>query len=81
MAVKTITIDMEAYDLLAAEKREGESFSKVIKRRLRPAQTAAALLERLEQITLAEETLDRVEEVVSLRRESVAASPVIDLDA
>ena len=79
MAVKTITIDLEAYRLLAAEKREGESFSKVIKRRLRPERTARALLDDLDRLALAEETLDRVEERVRCRDDDVAASPIVDL--
>ncbi len=47
MALKRITIDCEAYDLLAAHKRPGESFSKAIKRLWRPRETARTLRENL----------------------------------
>jgi predicted CopG family antitoxin len=47
MAVKTITIDMEAYDLLARHKAEGQSFSQVIKAHFGEQPTAGRLLVRL----------------------------------
>ncbi|OGV81509.1 MAG: hypothetical protein A3K19_26005 [Lentisphaerae bacterium RIFOXYB12_FULL_65_16] len=78
MAVKTITIDMEAYGLLAAQKRGNESFSRVIKRRLAPERTAAALLARLPELALADDTLDEIDRRVAARRESPACSPALD---
>ena len=79
MAVKTITVDMDAYRLLAAEKREGESFSMVIKRRLGPERTARALLRRLPKLALAQDTLDEVSRLVEARAEHPAESPVLDM--
>ncbi len=78
MAVKTITIDMEAYELLATQKRGNESFSRVIKRRLRPENTASALLRRLDEVLLNEDALDRIEDVVAARAESLTASEPLD---
>ncbi len=80
MAVKTITIDMEAYDLLASQKENGESFSKVIKRRFGATRTGAELLSGLREIVLEEETLDRVDEVVTARADSAAESPALDVE-
>lgn len=74
MAVKTITIDMDAYELLASAKRAQESFSRVIKRRLRRT-TARDLLVRLDDVTLSESSLGRVQELVRARRDSIAKSP------
>lgn len=75
MPVKTITIDMEAYDLLAGEKHSNESFSRVIKRKFRKASTARVLLERLDELCLSDSTLRRLDKIVRARAESMAESP------
>lgn len=68
MAVKTITIDIAAYEALSKRKRANESFSLVIKRILREDRYSAKnLLNHLTAITLSDETLDAVEKQVRLR--------------
>lgn len=63
MAVKTIAIDLEAYEALARRKRPNESFSQVIKRAFKQeANTAAALLAHLPEVCFAPATLDAIEE-------------------
>ena len=77
MGVKTITIDLEAYERLAAEKGRHESFSRVIKRRYRRATTAANLLARLDEICLSSVTVRGLEAVVRSREASPADSPTL----
>ena len=58
MAVKTITIDLKSYELLAARKRPGESFSRVIERTLQDERhTASHLLDHIDEVLLAEDTV------------------------
>jgi predicted CopG family antitoxin len=75
MPVKTITIDMEAYDLLASEKRGTESFSRVIKRKFRRASTAKVLFDRLDEVCLSAGTLKNLEKILKARDKSPAVSP------
>ena len=64
MAVKTITIDMESYSLLASRKRSGESFSKVIKRTLgEESKTGKNLLLHLKDLSISDDFLDQMEEI------------------
>jgi predicted CopG family antitoxin len=72
MAVKTITIDMEAYDLLARRKAAGQSFSQVIKAHFGRLPTAADLLARVRRARFSEEALDAMSRQVAARRRSPA---------
>jgi predicted CopG family antitoxin len=81
MAVKTITIDMEAYEILLKAKKGKESFSKVIKRTLLPQRkTARNLLENLDTILLSDDTLNAVEEIIQERENSLTDSAILSED-
>jgi predicted CopG family antitoxin len=72
MAVKTITIDLEAYEILARSKQPGESFSQVIKKRLGRRLTGRDLLGLAGRTRVSDDTLDAIEEQVRERRSSRA---------
>ena len=55
MAVKTITIDLEAYEALARRKRPGQSFSELIKQHFASGSTGQDLLDASRRIILADD--------------------------
>ena len=67
MAVKTITIDMEAYEALRRRKRRGQSFSQVIKEHFRRGATGEGLRRALVEVDLGDSTLDALDRVVEER--------------
>lgn len=72
MAVKTITIDMEAYGLLSVRKVAGQSFSQVIRAHFAPQPTAGRFLARVRASRLSANTLDAIERQVQVRKLSPA---------
>lgn len=75
MAVKTITIDLEAYETLARRKRPGQSFSQVIKQHFAGGSTGQDVLEAVRRLSISADTLDAVEKQIRARRRSRARIP------
>jgi predicted CopG family antitoxin len=67
MAVRTIMIDLEAYEALARRKRKGESFSRVIKEHFGRRRTGRDLAALVGTLRLAEDTLAAAEKLVRRR--------------
>lgn len=72
MAVRTITIDLEAYEALAAQKGPGQSFSQVIKQHFARRRTGRDLADLLATVKVSEPTLDSIEAAIQERRREVA---------
>jgi predicted CopG family antitoxin len=77
MAVKTITIDMEAYDTLSRHKKAGQSFSQVIKAHFGPLKSVASFRRALQATAVSEHTLDAVDDVIRTRKRSTARVPTL----
>ncbi len=72
MAVKTITIDLEAYEILSRHKGPGASFSDVIKLRLGKGLTARDLGVVIQRARVGEDALNAIDAVIRARRRSPA---------
>jgi predicted CopG family antitoxin len=75
MAVKTITIDLEAYEALARRKRKGESFSRVIKEYFGRRRTGRDLAVLVRTLRFSDETLAATDKLTRNRRRDRARAP------
>jgi predicted CopG family antitoxin len=61
--------------LLSRHKREGQSFSQVVKEHFSGAKKGRDLIAALREVSLSEETLDAIEAQVKKRGASIAKAP------
>jgi predicted CopG family antitoxin len=76
MAVKTITIDIEAYNLLSRQKQVGQSFSQVIKAHFGSQPTAASFRALVRSLRVTDDALDAMESQVRARTKTPARAVV-----
>jgi predicted CopG family antitoxin len=72
MAVKTITIDLEAYGLLARRKAAGQSFSQVIKAHFGRQPTVRDFRALVRTVKASRDALDAMDAQVARRRRDPA---------
>ncbi len=72
MAVRTITIDIDAYNLLSRHKGIGQSFSQVIKAHFGQQFTAATFRALVRGIRVSDDTLDAMDAQVRARSKDPA---------
>jgi len=72
MAYKTISIDVETYELLKSRKRRGESFSDVIRAGLRGGGTGRDQAAALRKDAASDKVIEALDRIVARRGESPA---------
>lgn len=77
MAVKTITLDLEAYELLRRHKRGAQSFSQVVKEHFRAQHTVGDLRRAIDATELDAETLDLIDDQIDRRTADVASGEAL----
>jgi predicted CopG family antitoxin len=72
MAGKTLTIDLEAYELLRRHTRAGASFSRVIKDHFGAPRKGRDLLATIKDLALDGDTLEAIDELIARRGDDSA---------
>ena len=75
MAIKTISLDLEAYEALARHKRKGESFSRVVKEHFGRRKAAKDLVRVVGELKVSPETIEATATIVRARRRHPATAP------